>query len=127
VWGESDFGRVEYMLVSIPPSTFLDEVHRATPGSSFDEIGNFYCTLGDRIDGWDFDRFDRFAPTGPERLGGGVCYRDVGPLGLNSQAAKQPSSTSTSTASLSTSTRNEEEFGLLPIRRPDGPEQPSSR
>ena len=41
MWGESDFGRVEYMLVSIPPSTFLDEVHRATPGSSFDETGNF--------------------------------------------------------------------------------------
>ncbi len=35
------FGRVEYMLVSIPPSTFLDEVHHATPGSSFDETGNF--------------------------------------------------------------------------------------
>jgi hypothetical protein len=111
------------MLVSILPSTFLDEVHHATTGSSFDETGNFYCTSGDRIDGWDFDRF---APTEPERLGGGVCYRDVGPLGPSSQAAKQPSSTSTSTASLSTSTRNEEEFGLLPIRRPDGPEQPSS-
>ncbi len=55
------------MLVSILPSTFLDEVHHATPGSSFDETGNFYCTLGDRIDGWNFDRFDRFAPTGPER------------------------------------------------------------
>ena len=69
------------MLVSIRPSTFLDEVHHATPDSSFDETRNFYCTLGDRIDGWDFDRFDRFAPTEPERLGGGVCYRDVGPLG----------------------------------------------
>ncbi len=120
------FGRVEYMLVFIRPSTFLDEVHHATPGSSFDETGNFYCISGDRIDGWDFDPSDRFAPTEPERLGGGVCYRYVGPLGPSSQAAKQPSSTSTSTASLSTSTRNEEEFGLLPIRRPDGPEQPSS-
>ena len=58
------------MLVSIPPITFLDEVHHATPVSSFDETRNFYCTLGDRIDGWDFDRFDRFAPTEPERLGG---------------------------------------------------------
>jgi hypothetical protein len=85
------FGRVEYMLVSIPPSTFLDEVHHATPGSSFDETGNFDCTSGDRIDRWDFDASDRFAPTEPERLGGGVCYRDVGPLGLSSQAAKQPS------------------------------------
>ena len=68
------FGRIEYMLVSIRPSTFLDEVHRATLGSSFDETGNFYCTLGDRIDGWVFDPSDRFAPPGPERLGGGVCY-----------------------------------------------------
>ena len=76
------------MLVSIRPSTFLDEVHHARPGSSFDETRNFYCTLGDRIDGWDFDRFDRFAPTGPERLGG---------------------------------------RRLLPICRPDGPEQPSSQ
>jgi hypothetical protein len=81
------FGRIEYMLVSIRPSTFLDEVHHATPGSSFDETGNFYCTLGDRIDGWVFDPSDRFAPPGPERLGGGVCYRYVGPLGLNSQTA----------------------------------------
>ena len=81
------FGRVEYMLVSIPPSTFLDEVHRATLGSSFDETGNFYCISGDRIDGWDFDRFDRFAPTEPERLGGVAGYRYVGPLGPSSQAA----------------------------------------
>jgi hypothetical protein len=35
------FGRVEYMLVSIPLSTFLDEIHRATLGSSFDEKGVF--------------------------------------------------------------------------------------
>lgn len=52
--------RVEYMLVSTPPITFLDEVHHATPVSSFDETRNFYCTLGDRIDGWDFDPSDRF-------------------------------------------------------------------
>jgi hypothetical protein len=78
------------MLVSIRPSTFLDEVHHATPGSSFDETGNFYCTLGDRIDGWVFDRFDRFAPTEPERLGGRrwlpIC-RPAGPKQPNSQAA----------------------------------------
>jgi hypothetical protein len=81
------FGRVEYMLVSIRPSTFLDEVHHARRVSSFDETGNFYCTLGDRIDGWDFDRFDRFAPPGLGRLGGGVCYRYVEPLGLKPQSA----------------------------------------
>jgi hypothetical protein len=115
------FGRVEYMLVSIPPSTFLDEVHHARPGSLFDAPWAIELTAGILI-------LLIVSPLrGRSVWGGGVCYRDVGPLGLNSQAAKQPSSTSTSTASLSTSTRNEEEFGLLPIRRPDGPEQPSCR
>jgi hypothetical protein len=120
------FGRVEYMLVSIPPSTFLDEVHHATPGSSFDEKGVFIAYWAIELMAGILIVLIVSPLRGRSVWGGGVCYRDVGPLGPSSQAAKQPSSTSTSTASLSTSTRNEEEFGLLPIRRPDGPEQPSS-
>jgi hypothetical protein len=87
VWGESDFGRVEYMLVSIRPSTFLDEVHHATPGSSFDETGNFIAYWAIELMAGILIVLIVSPLRGRSVWGGGVCYRYVGLLGLNSQAA----------------------------------------
>jgi hypothetical protein len=81
------------MLVFIPPSTFLDEVHHATPGSSFDETGVFIAYWAIELMAGILILLIVSPLRGRSVWGGGAGYRYVGPLGLNSQAAKQPSST----------------------------------